>query len=239
MIKPELSSSPARTKLIPLRDKSVGFNDNLSTTVNNLGPVIGIDFDNTIADYDELFVIVANELKLLNQTLPKNKAEVKVALLKQTNGDQLWQKLQGQVYGKYMKQARLMPDVGQFFMECRRQQACVYIVSHKTCFGHFDEAKINLRDASKSWMQQNNFFKATEFALKESHVFFETTRDEKIERIKQLNCHYFIDDLTVVLNDSNFPEATQKILYSPNNKVLEGDFKTLTCWNDIQNAIFS
>ena len=66
---------------------------------------IGIDFDNTIACYDSAFSEVCSEISLINDGVVRSKQEVKQHILKLKDGEKLWQSLQGQVYGKYIKKA--------------------------------------------------------------------------------------------------------------------------------------
>jgi len=68
-------------------------------------------------------------------------------------------------------------------------------VSHKTEYGHFDPARVNLRDAALSWMRQQGFFRQDGFGLPIENVRFAATRSEKIEQIARLGFTHFIDDL--------------------------------------------
>ena len=62
--------------------------------------IIGIDFDNTIIDYSNLFEIVAKKKKYkLNSNL--NKASLKKFLIKNKKENE-WTIIQGEVYGKYI-----------------------------------------------------------------------------------------------------------------------------------------
>ena len=58
---------------------------------------IGIDFDNTIACYDDTFNEIAVDLQLLPSHIHRDKQQVKADLLKRPGGMKNWQKLQGQV----------------------------------------------------------------------------------------------------------------------------------------------
>ena len=60
--------------------------------------IIGIDFDNTIIKYDNLFYEIALEKKLIPKTLQKNKEEVKNFFIN-NNIENQWTMLQGEVYG--------------------------------------------------------------------------------------------------------------------------------------------
>ena len=66
---------------------------------------IGLDFDNTIANYESAFLKVAELLKI--KTTATTKSEVKRDLLSRENGDSLWQKVQGLTYGHYIHLAEI------------------------------------------------------------------------------------------------------------------------------------
>ena len=81
---------------------------------------IGIDFDNTIAGYYELFREVALSEQLIDKhNNALSKTELRNCLLSQLDGEKKWMKLQGLVYGKYMQQAVLMHGVVNFLINCK------------------------------------------------------------------------------------------------------------------------
>ena len=116
---------------------------------------IGIDFDNTIACYDQSFPVVAKLLGLLNSTGVDSKNEVKKNLLSRENGDIEWQRLQGQVYGQHMLQAVIFPGFLEFLCLSKLRGHQLFIVSHKSEFGHFDEELIPLRGQALKWLEIN------------------------------------------------------------------------------------
>ena len=199
---------------------------------------IGIDFDNTIACYDRVFPKIATELGLLKENNLTFKNDVKQKLLQQPDGDVLWQKLQGKVYGKYMLQADIFPGFYEFLILSKLRGNQIFIVSHKSEFGHFDEEKISLREQAVKWMQKQGIISNDELSLKNNNIFFESTRLDKISRIKSLECTHFIDDLSIVLTDFNFPNI-DKIWFS-NNFTASPDesIHTFSSWREIINYIY-
>ena len=120
---------------------------------------IGIDFDNTIASYDTLFHEVALKENLINRSWNGHgKAELRNYLRTQPGGEKTWMKLQGLVYGKYMHCAEMMPGVANFILSCKLRNHKVFIVSHKTEYGHYDLERISLRKEALKWMDANCFF---------------------------------------------------------------------------------
>jgi len=175
---------------------------------------IGLDFDNTIALYDTLFREVAFEEGFISESWSSGgKTEIRDYLKHQLDGETTWMKLQGLVYGKYMHRAEMMAGVANFLLSCRVRNCKVFIVSHKTEYGHFDPEKISLRLKALKWMESKQFFDPYSFALERNDVFFADTRKKKIEKISQLKCDWFIDDLLEVFEEVNFPSDTKKILF--------------------------
>ena len=176
---------------------------------------IGVDFDNTIACYDNAFSIVAHELGLVDFPISLSKAQVKEVVLARPRGNLDWQRLQGQVYGKHIHLATVFPGFVEFLCRAKLKGHSVFIVSHKSEFGHFDNAQINLRDAALTWMIHNQIIGSEGIALLASEIFFESTRLDKLARIRALDCTHYIDDLAEVLEDPTFPDSTERFLFAP------------------------
>ncbi|NBU98384.1 MAG: phosphotransferase enzyme domain protein, partial [Spirochaetia bacterium] len=100
---------------------------------------IGIDFDNTIANYDSVFTFIGKEKNIISDDWSGNKKELRNLIRSRENGDIEWQKIQGKVYGKFMHKAELFHGFSEFLILCRLRNIKIYIVSHKTEYGHFDE----------------------------------------------------------------------------------------------------
>jgi hypothetical protein len=195
---------------------------------------IGIDFDNTIANYRDAFTIVARKIGLIEDDLVGDKTVVRDFLRSRPGGEQEWQRLQGQVYGNFIGLASPMPGLKDFLETCREHSADVFIVSHKTEFGHFDPSWINLRDAAREWLRNNNFFGPSGHGITPANVTFEATRDAKILKIEALSLDHFIDDLVEIFDDGNFPQGTQAHLLCAAN---ENGHDTSN-WPQIQACIF-
>jgi hypothetical protein len=68
-------------------------------------------------------------------------------------------------------------------------------------------------------------------------VFFESTRAEKLSRIAELGCDWFIDDLAEVFSDPAFPPGVRRILFGQTNPSLRDCFACAT-WREIEERIF-
>ena len=199
--------------------------------------IIGVDFDNTIAKYDSTFKKIAIKKKYIFKNWQgKSKEELKKHILKKNNGSNKWMTLQGLVYGKYMQDAELYPNVINFLKLTKDKKHQLYIISHKTEFGHFDKSKISLRRQALKWMKSKGFFNPKIVGLNIKNIFFTNTRDQKIKTIKTLKCDWFIDDLEIVLKNKNFPPKTKKILFGNKNKKIN-KMENLSNWEEIIEKI--
>ncbi|PCI42195.1 MAG: hypothetical protein COB46_01410 [Rhodospirillaceae bacterium] len=199
---------------------------------------IGIDFDNTIAGYDHAFVSLAVDWRIIDVATVKTKTEVREALRAREGGEREWQKLQGRVYGAEMHRASLINGVDAFLNEAHKRGDDVFIVSHKTEFGHFDPDRINLRDAARAWMTALDFFNPNGFSLNLDHVFFHDTREKKIAEITALDLDWFIDDLPEVFATTGFPDTVKKILFTNGADHSEMPYSVRKHWSDIQSLIY-
>ena len=96
--------------------------------------------------------------------------------------------------------------------------------------------KTPLRKAATNWMESQGFFNEKIFCLSKENIFFEDTRQEKVERIKKLNIDVFIDDLEEVFAEENFPNI-KKILF---NKAPKYNYHDTVCnnWTAIAKSCF-
>ena len=198
--------------------------------------IIGIDFDNTLIDYSGLLYHYAIKFKYINGSTIKVKNEIRNKIRMLNNGEDKWQKLQALIYGPKIIKAERFTGVLKFFRNCKEKKIIIYIISHKTIFASKDETQTNLRQAALKWMAQNSFFQY----LSKKNVFFETTREDKIKRIAQLNCNIFIDDLLDVLNAETFPTDVRRILFNPNNTInINTKIEYARSWNEMSNLILN
>ena len=199
---------------------------------------IGLDFDNTIAGYDRVFLTAAKEVDLLPADFSGSKREVRDAVRLNLDGDIEWQRLQGRVYGKLMSQATMIDGVEDFLLRCRDQGIPISIISHKTEFGHFDPDRISLHDVARSWLTGRGFFDSERYALAAADVHFETTRASKIARISETGCSHFVDDLEEVLRDPSFPGDVEAVLYAAScDELPTGPFTVCRDWQEIADAV--
>ncbi len=196
--------------------------------------VIGVDFDNTIARYDELMYGIALERGLIDAGVARNKKSIRDAIRALPDGELHWRGLQVAAYGPRMHEARVMDGVREFFDGCRSRAVPLYIVSHKTEYANFGKAEVNLRLAALQWLEREGFLDAHASGLREGEVFFEATRAEKIDRIRTLGITHFIDDLEETFCESTFPPGVVKLLLTTDGRPTDLDgVRSFATWAEI------
>lgn len=166
--------------------------------------IIGIDFDNTIANYDGVFHQAALMKKLIPPEIGTSKGSVR-DYLRSIGCENEWILLQGFVYGSRLDLARPYEGVEEFFSKCPYPTT---IISHKTRFP-FMGPKYDLHEAAHLWLRKQPF--------QASSTHFELTLEEKLARISLQGCTHFIDDLPELLTEKKFPSNVLKILFDPTN----------------------
>jgi hypothetical protein len=171
---------------------------------------IGVDFDNTIVNYNFLFHKIAFEQKLIDESVSQTKTAIR-DYLREKNQENLWTEMQGYVYGARMMEAVAYPNVCDILRELTELGHTIAIISHKTKFPYLGE-QYDLHLAAKQWIE-----KFLMQLIPEDQIFFELSKVDKINRIKSFHCDLFLDDLPEILLDENFPTNTKPILFNPEN----------------------
>jgi hypothetical protein len=197
--------------------------------------LIGVDFDNTIVCYDDLFRIVALERGLIPREILASKLAVR-DYLRGIGKEDLWIELQGYVYGTRMSQARPFPGVTEFFARCRSRDIPIFIVSHRSRFPYRGDTH-DLHQAARDWLVALKFHDAAGIGLPAQRVHFELTGRDKENRIRELGCTHFIDDLPEFLAELSEPVDIQKILFDPNGhnatNVTVAGARRMASWDEI------
>ena len=202
--------------------------------------IIGIDFDNTIASYDDLMHRVAVEQGLIPAGLPRNKKQIRDAIRALPDGEARWRGLQTYSYGPGMRDARPMEGVKEFFASCRTRRIPVWIVSHKTEFANFGDPTVNLRAAALDWLEKEGFLDPRRFGIGRERVFFEETREAKIARIRSLKITHFIDDLEETFLEGSFPRDVAGILLaSQQPSATSAQWTPQPTWLDIRRHLLA
>jgi hypothetical protein len=199
--------------------------------------VLGVDFDNTIVRYDDLFHRVAVERSLIPSSLPARKNEVR-DFLRREGRERDWTELQGYVYGPRMAEARPFPGVLEFFARAVHHRYPLYIISHKTHRPVLGPA-YDLQQTALEWLGAQGFFDPKRIGLSTSHVRFGETRPDKIRYIRETGCTHFIDDLEETFLEASFPPHVIKILFG-HHQAPPGlhDVRTLADWSQVSEYVF-
>jgi hypothetical protein len=191
---------------------------------------IGIDFDNTIVCYDGLFHRVAREQKLIPPDVPANKGAIR-DYLRSVGQEERWTLLQGYVYGSRMAEAQPFAGVLGLVTRLVQKHVPVFIVSHKTRYPYLGP-RFDLHAAALTWLQEQGFFDPIRIGMRPEHVFFELTKQAKLQRIAALGCSHFIDDLPELLGEPEFPASVARLLFDPGNEHCDTPlFERFSSWD--------
>ena len=198
--------------------------------------MIGVDFDNTIVRYDDVFGRVALDLDLVPPHAATSKTSVRDHL-RSIGQEDRWTELQGIIYGPRMSDAEMFPGVAEFFARCRAADTPVAIVSHRTRFPYLGEQH-DLHAAARNFLARHGFHDEAGIGLPVDCVFFEETKDGKLARIAALGCTTFIDDLPELLADPRFPSGVRRILFDP-SQLHEPplDVEVAASWADVERLL--
>ncbi|MBF0610349.1 MAG: hypothetical protein G8345_03755 [Magnetococcales bacterium] len=199
---------------------------------------LGIDLDNTLIFLDKLFFQTAVSWGWLSNYPEFDKTGVRLMLRHQHDGEHLWRELQAEIYGPSLHQAPMMDGAADFLHHCRWQGVQLFIVSHKTHFAGVGEDLYDIRSTAMEWLRQQGFFLPNGFGMGEEHIFFESSREEKIARIASLNLNFFVDDLPEVLTDPAFPPDVRRIWFNPSNRAPLAGIPSCRHWRDIERHVF-
>jgi len=159
--------------------------------------IFGIDFDNTIVNYDSVFKNILKKDKKINRKNLNSKISIRNYFLKKNKLNE-WRKIQSKVYANHIFKAVVNKEILKLMKFLDSKKINFYIVSHKTLYPYIGK-RINLHKASRKWLKINVFNKKNNFK-KKNRIFFEKTKAKKIAKIKSLKVTHFIDDLDEILN---------------------------------------
>ena len=96
-----------------------------------------------------------------------------------------------------------------------------------------------VRSREPGW-SSTGFFEKGGFNLSGDALYFEPTRDDKIERIARLGCTHFIDDLEEVLEHSRFPAGVRRILFlNGRSDIPAVSYEVCADWQEIEETVFA
>lgn len=184
---------------------------------------IGVDFDNTLVCYDDIFHRVALEQGAIPASVPRSKLAVR-DFLRREGREAVWTEMQGTVYGARMDEVQAYPGALEFLKWARASGIEVCIISHKTRHP-FIGPKHDLHAAAQRWVDRH---------VRGIRTFFELSKEEKLERIRACSCEHYIDDLPEILLASGFPAGVQRVLFDPDGHHAQVDgLLRMRTWGEI------
>ncbi len=200
---------------------------------------IGIDFDNTLVCYDQLFWTLAHDIGVVDESVAHQKDAVRDHLRKQ-GLEAVWTNLQGKAYGSRILEASPFSGAIDAVTEFRRRGWEVCVISHKTR-SPIAGQDCDLHAAARKWLTTYGIIDLLFQSSAHSAVFFELTKREKLQRIADVRCDWFIDDLPELLTDSTFPLNVGRILFDPHqrNVPLPDGIRRLDTWCDAVSVLIA
>lgn len=198
---------------------------------------IGIDFDNTIANYDGVFHAAAVERRLI----PADIATGKNAVRDYLNGSgrkEAFTELQGYVYGARMDLVSPYPDAADFVAAAVGGGHDVYVISHKTRTP-MSGPPYDMHAAARGFLEAHGFVGPG--MIPPEHTFFELTKEDKVARAAAVDVHIFVDDLPEILIMNGFPSATRRILFDPldGHAAAHCGLERFSDWRSIRHTLLS
>lgn len=201
--------------------------------------LVGLDFDNTIVNYDAIFYQLARERDWVPERLPATKLAVR-DYLRAADQENCWTELQGIAYGSRMADAVAFSGVREFITACFARGWQVCVISHRTQ-KPFAGPMVDLHVAALAWLQHSGLLQVSSNI--EVQVYFELTRDAKVARIKSMNCSVFVDDLREVLDHKEFPSHCARYLFAPQGDAsavhAQARYRVVASWAELSTCLLS
>ena len=196
---------------------------------------LGLDFDNTLIRYDELFHKVAKEQGLITDSVQPQKNKIRDHL-RQKGIENEWTKLQGEIYGNRILEAVAWEGILETLEALQEKRVELYIISHKTKVPYLGPA-YDLHAAARNWLAKQEFFSEQGLHWRDEKVYFELTKADKIQRIQQLGCTHFVDDLPEILE--MLPPSVKGIFFRPEvaTETAEPSWPVLREWSELPDLL--
>lgn len=188
----------------------------------------GIDLDNTIVDYSDVFKKIAVGLVEFSGQEFTGKESL-AAHLRSINREDLWTEIQGFVYGPMMTDAKISEGLVSVLANEVKASDEIIIISHRTKFPS-SGLDFDLHGGARDWINKN-VISQPELSKLNLSYYFETSIEDKIKRIQSTAVDIFIDDHLGILSHTLFPSKVAKIHLSAVEGALEG-ILTMSSWKE-------
>ena len=188
---------------------------------------IGLDLDNTIAIYDNVFAKLGKTITKLPKDCKLTKKSI-ADFLRKNGREEEWTKIQGLVYGPKMEDAVPAPFFLDAVKRFHKSGFKCFVVSHRTKIPASGD-NFNLHNFANQWIDNH----CRQFL---TDVFFEETINKKIRRIQALELNIFIDDLEKILKKLK-QSNIKKVLYTDDTSS-KNQFIVMNDWKQIMDYVF-
>jgi hypothetical protein len=193
---------------------------------------IGVDLDNTIACYEQVFEPIALQMGLIHErTEGWSKLQIRETLQKKGRND-LWTQLQGEVYGPGMQRANLFAGVREYFLEAANRGYEVWIVSHRSRRPAIGKPH-DLWLSALQWLNTAGLLWPEGKVLR-NRLILAPTREAKVREIIRIGCTDFIDDLPEVFSHQLFPGNIHAHLFDPAGVAPQGHWRKARRWQELR-----
>jgi hypothetical protein len=189
---------------------------------------IGIDLDNTLADYTRPLVRLCAEYGVT-----PGLGDPKLALrgfLRGEGREPEWTRLQGEIYGRLMAEAQPFAGACDFLKSASAAGISCVVVSHRTRHPIAGQPH-DLHEQARNWLRRAGF--------EGLPVYLEETKLAKVARIESLGVDVFIDDLPELLTDRSFPRGVRRFLFDPlGHHGTTFGLERVASWRDLSALLF-
>ena len=190
--------------------------------------IVGLDFDNTIVCYDEAIAVLAAKIFDLPTEVSRTKLDIR-DYLRRTGQEEAWTRFQGELYGPGMAYASPFPEVVSTLRDLEQAGHQFVVISHRTRFPYLGE-RYDLHQFANDWLQ-------VYLPCVLSSVAFHETKSDKLSDIGRARCDFFLDDLPEILSDSQFPQSTRGILFSPTGERGVWPGASIASWVELKSVV--
>ena len=197
--------------------------------------LLGLDFDNTLVEYDEAFHQLALEKKLITNLVPADKTAIRNCL-REEGKEEAFTLMQGEIYGNSILKAKPADGMKKALTRLRRKGIKMVLVSHKTQYPYIGP-RYDLRKAALSWLEKNGLFEEAITGWTKGDIYFESSKEEKLSRIRKLGGTHYVDDLEEILNELG--GNITKIHYNPkaSKAKYDDDIVSANTWKRVEELI--
>ena len=194
------------------------------------GKILGLDLDNTIVSYENVFRQAARDRGIAVPAGVSAKNALRDYYHSISNPDE-FTRLQGFSYGLGMKTAEPYPAFLEALEGLLAAGWQVWIISHRTRHPILGP-KEDLHAAAQDWLARLGLFSDKSRCVAGVHL--EETREGKLAQIRERGCVAFVDDLLEVLRHPDFPAGCRKLWFAPAARKADyPEGKVVRTWSEL------